>query len=58
MDQAITITMADATTSYVQAFVSALNQRVEQSSNLDPKKIDFVSILDDLEVLPEGDKPY
>lgn len=54
MDDAVEMTMADAVTPYVQAFVTALDRRVELTGGLDPRKIDFVSILDDLEVYLKG----
>ncbi len=54
MDDAVEMTLSDPSTSYVQAFVGALDKQVSITGALDPRKVDFVSILDDLEIYLKG----
>lgn len=54
MDEAVELTLADSTTSYVQALVNAIDKYMELHHNLDPRKIDFISIMDDLEIYIKG----
>lgn len=54
MDEAVELTLADSTTSYVQALVNAVDKYMEFHHNLDPRKIDFISIMDDLELFIKG----
>lgn len=53
LEEAAELSLSDQTTSYVQAFVSALDRKIS-GSGLDPQKIEFISILDDLEQYIRG----
>lgn len=54
MDEAIDVTLSDSETPYVQALVNAVDRQMELHYKLDPKKIDFVSVMDDLEMYLKG----
>jgi glycosyltransferase involved in cell wall biosynthesis len=54
MEEAIEKTMSDGTTSYVQALVNAVDRHMELQYALDPRKIDFISIMDDIEMYIKG----
>lgn len=54
MDEAIEATFADSTTSYVQALVQAVDRQMELNYHIDPAKIDFVSVMDDIEMYIKG----
>jgi spore maturation protein CgeB len=54
MNQAIKIVMSDEDTHYVQAFVDSLDLMMELHGRIDPKDIDFVSVLDDIEMYIKG----
>ena len=43
------ITFSDQETSYVQAFVQAIDKQVGKPGGIDPRQIDYFSVLDDLE---------
>lgn len=54
MDQAAEVALSDATTSYVNAFVQVLNTSVGKPHGVDPTKIDFAALFDDLEFFIKG----
>lgn len=46
---AVDITFSDHETSYVQAFVQALDKQVNKPNSVDPRQIDYFIVLDELE---------
>jgi spore maturation protein CgeB len=54
MDEAIEEVYTDSDAWYVQSFVSALDRQMELRGPLDPSLIDFISVLDDLEMYLKG----
>lgn len=54
MLQAAEKTLLDSSTNYVQALVEAIDRQMELNYNIDPNKIDFISVLDDLEMYIKG----
>lgn len=54
IEEAAEITLSDDKTSYVQALVRVIDTYVRKPNGPDPTKIDFVSILDDLEFYIKG----
>jgi spore maturation protein CgeB len=54
MDEAAEITLSDQDTPYVQAFVKAVDHAVGKSNGLDPSKIDFFLVFDQLEMYIRG----
>lgn len=54
MDEAAEITLSDQVTPYYQAFVQALNHQVTKQSGIDPQTIDFVEVLDEIEMYIRG----
>lgn len=54
LDEAAEITLSDQETPYVQAFVQALDRHVSKGGGIDPQQIDFVNVLDDLELYVRG----
>lgn len=54
LEEAAEITLEDAETSYVQAFVQALDEHTKKSNAIDPLKIDFFTVLDELENYVRG----
>lgn len=54
MDEAIETTLNDPKMWYVQAFVYALDRQIELRGAIDPAKIDFPSVFDDLEMYLKG----
>lgn len=54
MDEAVENTLSDSTTSYVQALVYAVDKYMELHHNIDPRKIDFISMMDDIELYIKG----
>ena len=55
MDDASEIVLSDQETSCYQAFVQALDKHMsQQKGGIDPQKIDFISILDEIEMYIRG----
>lgn len=54
MEEAAENTLATAGLPYYQAFVQALDKQVNQRAGIDPQKVDFVAVLDDLEMYIRG----
>ncbi|MEC7839733.1 MAG: glycosyltransferase [Chlamydiota bacterium] len=54
MDDAIEKTLSDPTTTYVQALVEAVDRQMELNYHLDPSKVDFISVMDDVEMYLKG----
>ena len=54
LEEAVETTLADEKTSYVQAFVNAMDKKMATSGGLDPNKMDFIDILDQLEMVVRG----
>jgi spore maturation protein CgeB len=54
LDDAAEAALADQTTSYVQAFVLALNDHITRGAEIDPNKIEFLEVLDYLESYIRG----
>lgn len=54
MDEAAEIALSDQTTPYYKAFVQALDHQVSRQSGLDPQTIDFVGVLDEIEMYIRG----
>lgn len=54
MDEAAELTLSDQTTPYYQAFAQALEKQVNLQKGIDPKNIDFVEVLDDIEMYIRG----
>lgn len=54
MDEAAEITLSDQTTPYYKSFVQALDHQVSRQAGLDPESIDFVSVLDEIEMYIRG----
>lgn len=49
LEEAAEITLSDQETSYVQAFVQTLDRQVSKPGGVDPRQIDFFTVLDQLE---------
>lgn len=49
MEEAAEISLNDPSLPYYQAFVQALDKQLYKKESIDPQKIDFISVLDDLE---------
>lgn len=54
LDEAAEIVFSDQTTSYVQAFVSAMDANVNRGVAIDSSKVDFIDLLDELEIYARG----
>jgi len=54
MDEAIEMTLSDQDAWYVQSFVYALDRQIELKGAIDPTKINFPTIFDDLELYLKG----
>lgn len=54
MMQAAERTLFESSTNYVQALVEAIDAQMELNYQIDPNKIDFISVLDDLEMYIKG----
>ncbi len=54
MEEAAEITLSDGTTSYVQALVEAVDRQMELNYHIDPAKVDFIGVMDDLEMYIKG----
>jgi spore maturation protein CgeB len=54
LEDAAETALRDDKTSYVQAFVAAMDKEMHQGTALDPNKIDFIAILDELEMYIRG----
>ncbi len=54
LDQAIEITLLDPDTSYIQAIVEAMDNIIGHGSDVDPRKINFELLLDELETYIRG----
>lgn len=54
LHEAAEITFSDQETSYVQAFVQALDRQAAKNGNLDVAQIDMVMMLDELEIYIRG----
>ncbi|MEM1283603.1 MAG: glycosyltransferase [Chlamydiota bacterium] len=54
MDEAVEVTLSDSSTSYIEALVQAVDRQMELSYSLNPTKIDFIGVMDDLEMYIKG----
>lgn len=54
LEEAAETALRDEKTSYVQAFVEAMDKELARGAALDPNKIDFIDILDQLEMYIRG----
>lgn len=54
MDNAVEIALNNGNIPYYRAFVEALNDEVNRQTGIDPEKVDFLAILDDLEMYIRG----
>lgn len=54
IEEAAELALSDQTTSYVQAFVVTLDKFVSSGAAIDPTKIEFIEILDELETYIRG----
>ena len=54
LDEAAEYALSDQKTPYVQAFVMTLDKHISQGANIDPRKIEFIELLDDLETYIRG----
>ncbi len=54
MDEAVEVTLSDSSTSYIQALVEAIDKQMELHYSLNPAQIDFISVMDDLEMFLKG----
>lgn len=54
MEEAAHIALEDLTKPYYQAFVAALDKEVHKQSGIDPQKIDFIEVLDEIEMYMRG----
>ena len=54
LEEAAETALRDKNSSYVQAFVAAMDKEMVQGNAIDPNKIDFIQILDDLEMYIRG----
>lgn len=54
MDDAAEMALADHTIPYYQAFVQALDKQLSAKGSIDPQKIDFIAVLDELEMYIRG----
>lgn len=54
IDEAIEITLSDQETPYVQAFVQALDRHVNRGGTINPQEIEYVSVLDDIDMYVRG----
>jgi hypothetical protein len=54
MEEAAEQALSDLNTPYYQTFVAALNKQIQDQSGIDPDKVDFTEILDDLEMYIRG----
>lgn len=54
LDDAADLALSDQKTTYVQAFVVTLDQHISKGARLDPSKIEFIDVLDDLETYIRG----
>lgn len=54
LDEAAEITLTTVDVPYYQAFVEALDRHLGQKAAIDPEKIDFIAILDELETYIKG----
>lgn len=54
MDEASEIALSDQNIPYYQAFVQALDQRVNEKGGIDPGKVDFISVLHNIEMYIRG----
>lgn len=54
MDEAAEIALSDQKTSYVQAFVQSLDHHISSGAAIDPQKIEFIEVLDEIETYIRG----
>lgn len=54
MEEAADLALSDQVTPYYQAFVKALDKQVSRQSGIDPQTIDFVTVLDEIEMYIRG----
>lgn len=54
MDETIESALSDQSTWYVQALVYSLDRQIELKGSIDPARIDFSSVFDDLEMYLKG----
>lgn len=54
MDEAVELTLSDQTTSYIQAFIQALDHRMKSGDSVDPRQIDFGDIFNEIEAYIRG----
>lgn len=54
MDKAVELALNDQFTPYYQIFVQALNEQVTLQQGLDPQTIDFLGVLDEIEMYIRG----
>lgn len=54
MEEAAEIALSDQTTPYYKAFVQALDHQVSRQAGIDPETIDFVEVLDEIEMYIRG----
>lgn len=54
LEQAVEVTLFDPDTSFIQAFVDAIDSQIGQGKDIDPRKINFQEVLDELETYVRG----
>jgi glycosyltransferase involved in cell wall biosynthesis len=54
MEEAAETALADLAIPYYQAFAAAIDKQVSKQSGIDPQKIDFVNVLDEIEMYIRG----
>ncbi len=54
LDEAAEQALSEPDTSYIQAFVDAINRQLSQPDAVNPKDIDFISVLDELILYMKG----
>ncbi len=54
MEEAVEIALADWNTPYHLAFVQALDRQVHLQTGIDPQQVDFITVLDEIEMFLRG----
>jgi spore maturation protein CgeB len=54
MEEAVEIALADYTIPYYRAFAQAIDNQINHRTGLDPQKIDFMNVLDEIEMFIRG----
>jgi spore maturation protein CgeB len=54
MNEAVEVTLSDSKTSYIQALVEAVDRQMELHYTLNPAQVDFIAVMDDLEMYLKG----